>query len=48
MKLKDMQLMFENELLSDKGKNAYIYLLKINKDLDFEVDIDEHIKFIWR
>jgi hypothetical protein len=38
MKLKDIQLMYENKLLSDEGKDVFIYLLKIH---DFEDEINK-------
>ena len=40
MKLKDIQLMFENGLLSEKGKDCFIFLLKTHNE--FEDDIEEN------
>jgi hypothetical protein len=42
MKLKEMQLMFDNDLLTYKGRNAYIYYLQKNNSL--EVDINKYLK----
>lgn len=41
MKVKDIQIMYENGLLCEKGKDCFIFLLKTHHNFDDKVEENE-------